>query len=186
MQWNIYVVHKFYKEHRKQVKLSLCSFITENHTTKVCWGSGGIVPCIIYLSTRWRWAVSFTPRPLYPQGKNPWYSLGRRLSGPQSRSGRGGEEKNFQSLTGLELPIIQPVAYTTELPWLLQGTDTRLKQISIATKIRENKRVSKYSVLQTEGWFLPLWTVFYPLIMNFWFLNNFYQRCVKSLVSHPF
>jgi hypothetical protein len=30
--------------------------------------------------------VSFTPRPLYPQGKSPWYPLG----GPQSRSGRGG------------------------------------------------------------------------------------------------
>jgi hypothetical protein len=32
------------------------------------------------------------PRPLYPQEKNPWYPLDRRLGGPQSRSGRGGEE----------------------------------------------------------------------------------------------
>jgi len=28
------------------------------------------------------------------------------LDGPQSRSGRGGEEKNSQPLTGLEPPII--------------------------------------------------------------------------------
>jgi len=28
-----------------------------------------------------------------PQGKNLWYPLFRRLSGPQSRVGRGGEEK---------------------------------------------------------------------------------------------
>jgi hypothetical protein len=35
----------------------------------------------------------FTPQPLYSQGKSPWYTLGRRLGGPQSRSGRGGEEK---------------------------------------------------------------------------------------------
>jgi hypothetical protein len=35
-------------------------------------------------------------RPLYPQGKSPWYLLDRRLDGPQSRSGRGGEEKNSQ------------------------------------------------------------------------------------------
>jgi hypothetical protein len=41
--------------------------------------------------------VSFTPRPPYPQGKSLWYPLDGRLGGPQSRSGRGGEEKNSQS-----------------------------------------------------------------------------------------
>jgi hypothetical protein len=43
--------------------------------------------------------------------------MDRKLGGPQSRSGRGGEEKNSQSLPALEPPIIQPVAqrYTTEL-----------------------------------------------------------------------
>jgi hypothetical protein len=40
--------------------------------------------------------VSFTARPLYPQRKSPWYPLDRKLGGPQSRSGRGGEEKNSQ------------------------------------------------------------------------------------------
>jgi hypothetical protein len=34
--------------------------------------------------------MSFTPRPLYPQGKSPWYPLDRRLGEPQSHSGRGG------------------------------------------------------------------------------------------------
>jgi hypothetical protein len=55
------------------------------------------------------------------QGKNPRYPLDRRLGGPQSRSGRdgeeknsqtlprGGEEKNFQSLPAFEPPIIQAV-----------------------------------------------------------------------------
>jgi hypothetical protein len=39
---------------------------------------------------------------------------------PQSRYGRGGEEKNSPPLPGLEPPIIQPVAqrYTTELSLL--------------------------------------------------------------------
>jgi hypothetical protein len=43
--------------------------------------------------------------------------LDRRLSGPQSRSGRGGEEKNSQPLPRLELLIIQPLAqcHTTQL-----------------------------------------------------------------------
>jgi hypothetical protein len=40
--------------------------------------------------------VSFTPRPLYRQGKNPWYPLDRRLGGSQSFSGRGGEENSSQ------------------------------------------------------------------------------------------
>jgi hypothetical protein len=50
-----------------------------------------------------------------PPRKEPRYPLARKMGGPQSRSGRGGEEKN--SLGGLEPPIIQPVAqgYTTEL-----------------------------------------------------------------------
>jgi hypothetical protein len=39
--------------------------------------------------------VSFTLRPLYSQGKNPWYPLDRRMGGLQSRSERG-EEKNSQ------------------------------------------------------------------------------------------
>jgi hypothetical protein len=69
---------------------------------KVYWGSGSIAPHVLDLGTRWRWVVSFTSRPLYPQGKNPWYPLNRRLGGPQSRSGRGGEEKNSQPLPGLE------------------------------------------------------------------------------------
>jgi len=47
---------------------------------------------------------------LHPQGKSPWYPLNRRLDVPQSRSGRGGEEKDFRPLPGLELPLIQPIA----------------------------------------------------------------------------
>jgi hypothetical protein len=88
---------------------------------KAYWRSGGIAPSIIDLGTRWRWVVSFTHRLLYPQGKSPWYSLDRTLGGPQSRSGRGDEEKNSQPLPWLEPPIIQPVAqcYTAELSQLL-------------------------------------------------------------------
>jgi hypothetical protein len=36
--------------------------------------------------------VSPKPLPLYPQEKSPQYPLDRRLGGPQSRSGRGGEK----------------------------------------------------------------------------------------------
>jgi len=56
--------------------------------------SEGTAPRIFNLGTRWRWVVSFTPRPLYPRGKIPCYPFNRRLGGPQSRSGSGGEDKN--------------------------------------------------------------------------------------------
>jgi hypothetical protein len=63
-------------------------------------------------------------RPLYPQGNSPRYPLDRWLRGPQSRSGRVGEDKNSQPLQGLEPPIIHPVAQhcTTELSRLLYHT----------------------------------------------------------------
>jgi hypothetical protein len=56
-----------------------------------------------------------------PPRKSPWYPLDRRLGGPQSPSGRGGEEKNSHSLSGLEPLIIQPVVQrcTTELSLIL-------------------------------------------------------------------
>jgi len=58
------------------------------------------------------------PQPLYSQGKSPWYPLDRRLGGPRSWSGHGGEEKYSQPLPGLEYSIIQPIAqcHTTDLP----------------------------------------------------------------------
>jgi hypothetical protein len=88
---------------------------------KAYWGSGGIAPRIVDLGTGWSCVVSFAPRPFYPQRKSPWYPLDRRLGGPQSRSGCGGEEKNSQPLPVLEPPIIQPVdqRYTAELSRLL-------------------------------------------------------------------
>jgi hypothetical protein len=39
------------------------------------------------------------------------------MSGPQSRFGHGGEEKNSQPFSGLEPPIIQPVAQRVSLSY---------------------------------------------------------------------
>jgi hypothetical protein len=83
-----------------KVKLFLC--LTKHHSMKAYSASGGIAPRILNLGTRWRWVVSFTPQPLYPQGKSPWYPLDKRLGGPQSRSGRGGEGKNSRPPSGIE------------------------------------------------------------------------------------
>jgi len=49
--------------------------------------SGGIAPRVLDFGTRWRWVVSFTPRPLYLR-ECLRYSLDRRLGEPESRSGK--------------------------------------------------------------------------------------------------
>jgi hypothetical protein len=86
-------------------------------TKTTYWGSGCVTPCIFNLGTRWRWAVSFMPRPIYPQGNSPQYLLDRRLGGPQSRSGCGTETKNFQPPPEIEPRSSSPwpVAIPTEL-----------------------------------------------------------------------
>jgi hypothetical protein len=86
---------------------------------KAYLGSGGIVPGILDLGTRWRWVVIFTFRPLYPWGKSPYYPLDRRLGEPPNRCGRGGKEINSQ----LEPRVIHPVAqrYTTEISRIVKG-----------------------------------------------------------------
>jgi hypothetical protein len=96
---------------------------------KVYCGSEGITPCILDIGTRWKSVVSFSPLPLYPEGKSCRYPLDRRLGGPLSPSGYGGEEKNSQLLLGLKSSIIQPVAqrYNIELTRLSTRT-VRLKQ----------------------------------------------------------
>jgi len=42
---------------------------------KACWGSGGIAPHFLDLTTRCRQVASFTSWALNPQGKSPWYPL---------------------------------------------------------------------------------------------------------------
>jgi hypothetical protein len=44
------------------------------------WGSGCVDPRFLDLGTSWRRMVSFTPQPLYPQGKSPGYPLNRRVN----------------------------------------------------------------------------------------------------------
>jgi hypothetical protein len=49
--------------------------------------------------------VSFTPRPLYLQGKSLWYPLDLRLGGSQSRSGHGPFMKYLSRRTQLLIRV---------------------------------------------------------------------------------
>jgi hypothetical protein len=59
------------------------------------WRSGCISPRFLDPGTSWRWVVSITPRPIYPRGSSPQYSLDRRLGEPR--------EDRILPLRGLEL-----------------------------------------------------------------------------------
>jgi hypothetical protein len=89
---------RFYPSNK--VKLSLC--LTNHHAMKAYWGVEVWLHAFYDLGCMCRWVVNFAPRPLYLQGKSPWYALNRRLCGPQSQSGRRGEEKNSQPPSGIE------------------------------------------------------------------------------------
>jgi hypothetical protein len=66
--------------------LSLCLTAQWRLVGSVC-----INPLFLDLYTSWKWAVSFTPPPLYTRRKSPRYPQDRRLGGHQRRSGRRGE-----------------------------------------------------------------------------------------------
>jgi hypothetical protein len=79
--------------HTELLKFKMIKWIKKVKLFEGVWGSGCIDPYFLDLRTSWRWVVSFTPLPLYPQGKSSRYPLDRRLDGPQSRPELRGKEK---------------------------------------------------------------------------------------------
>jgi hypothetical protein len=59
-----------------------------------------------------------------PGENSHWYPLDRRLGGPQSQSGRNGEEKKNLALARNQTPAIQPIAILTELSQLSETVGT--------------------------------------------------------------
>jgi hypothetical protein len=58
-------------EDSEMVKVNLSPCLTMHRVMKMYWESEHIAPCILNLSPRWRWVVSFMPRLLYPWCKSP-------------------------------------------------------------------------------------------------------------------
>jgi hypothetical protein len=133
---------------------------------------------ILDLGTRCRWVFSFTLRLLYPRGSRPRYPLARRLGGPQSRSGRRGEEKNL-ALPGIETRAVQPVAIPTELV-----TSQNLLYLKTCSRNRSLKFYLKSLIIINQGFitvrFLALSYTF-PLRHKVWAPNFFacshHHRC---------
>jgi hypothetical protein len=96
-------------------------------------------------------------------GKSPWYPLDRRLGGPQSRSGRGGEDKNFQ-----------PLRYTTKLFRLLTSGQTENCCFAVALVLC----VLRYGMLIT--WILTVMHKWGRPYKDWMLFVKTYELCVRQ------
>jgi hypothetical protein len=132
---------------KKKVK-SLCLIFKALRHEGV-WGSGCIYPHFLDLGISWRWVVSFTPRSLYTR-----YPLHRRMGGPQSRSGRRGEENILDTAETRTLTPRSsnpyPVAISSALSWLHYVRDGNWLNVQIRVN---DKMISKrdHAPLQKKG-----------------------------------
>jgi hypothetical protein len=107
---------------------------SEGKVVRVLFFNWALRQRILDLGSRWRWAVSFTSRPLYPQEKSPWYPLDRSLGehGPQRRSRRSGEEENSQGVKPL---TVRNIVTCYEWNWSSRSKNWRdAKLVKDATK----------------------------------------------------
>jgi hypothetical protein len=166
-----------------KVKLSLC--LTKHHAMKTYWGSGGIAPRILGLGTRWRWVVSFNPRPLYPRERasgtywiGGWLELRDILDTVVKR-----KIPSLRRKSNPRTPIVQPVAQrftdwaiTALIPHTMDDIIAVLRQdtpnlciIIILYKVL-NKCVSHHSVMWRNLLMRQSRVEEVPLVLNMlWF-----------------
>jgi len=81
--FGLHVVHSFEPVGwATKVKLSLN--LIKYHDMKRYWDSGGITPRTINFATKWKWVISFRPRPLYPRWQRRRYQVDNRSGRPHS------------------------------------------------------------------------------------------------------
>jgi hypothetical protein len=81
-----------------------------NHHAMKAYGSGGIAPPFLTSALDGGEWLASRPCPFTPQ-----YILDRRLGGPESRSGRYGEEKNLLFVPGIEIQFLGHQACSSSL-----------------------------------------------------------------------
>jgi hypothetical protein len=139
------------------------------------WGSGCVDPPFLDFGTSWRWVVSFTPRSLYPRGRTPRYPLDRRLSGPQSRFGRRGEEKILDP-TGTRTPTPQSLY---RLRWRMVPTFFTVVLVPFCQTTRCQLRRPYYESIVFILWILVNFSVIF-LVFCRWVYEMGLPGCVNT------
>jgi hypothetical protein len=132
--------------------------------------SGYIDPYFPHFGTSRSWVVSFTPRPLYSRGKSPRYPLDRKLGGPQSRSGRRGEEK-ILALPGHELRLVAS-RYTD---WAIPAPESSMLRIKLIITISE-----ALTALSSGTLHLVIWL---HLLVAWLILRKIYNGTVYTTIT---
>jgi len=113
---------------------------------KAYWGTGHTAPSILDLGTWWRWVVSFTPRPLYSQGKRPWYTLDGKQGLYLSDM-----NQNYTSMTTFSVDPQYQSSKPTSQFWVIQMKKTPLYAFILCKKhIITHHKGSLYKA-QVEG-----------------------------------
>jgi hypothetical protein len=118
---------------------------------KTYWGSGGIAPLILDLGTRWRWVVSFTPRPPCPQGKIPCYPRIGGWVGPRAVLDAVVKRKipSPRRESNPRTPIVQPVTQ--------RYTDWAINLLKTNDKLTSTSQIHKrkHSTASLDGRCIP-------------------------------
>jgi hypothetical protein len=124
-------------------KLFLCFFNWAPHHEGVL-GSECTAPRILQLGTRWKWVVSFTPRPLYLPGKEPLASIGWEAGwAPEAVWTRWWREI-FSAPTGTRTPdhpSRNPALYHWAIPTPASYTVGFVK-VPMAARVRERNNLT--------------------------------------------
>jgi hypothetical protein len=115
---------------------------------KVYGETGCIKPHIPDLDTNWRWAVSFTPRPLFPLR-----FLDRRLSGPQNQYWRRVEDNIFDP-AGIrnKFPRRPSSRYTDHANPDKTIKSSFVKYLYISRFVRYSRRQKLFPILISQPW----------------------------------
>ena len=128
--------------------------------------------------------VSFTPRPLYPPGKQPLYPLGTNLLGTRSMSRHFGKDKDFLLLPGIErFPVIHPMSlYTSGMSLAISvcGCNVTPSYLDLETILPDS--FFAYLVL-VDQWF-PVAGIQPDLGNIFWKTDRKKRFVKKSVIIH--
>jgi hypothetical protein len=121
---------------------------------------------ILDLETRWRWKVSFMPRPLYPRGNSPQYHCIWGWVGP--RSDLDAVKRKILPLPGIEprflsCPALSPSWY--RLFWR-KGTYIFVSCIIVATSMSLDLYIATIS-LRCQNWIISLFQPGHSVICSF-------------------